>query len=169
MCGLTICTSVYLLLVQGCILCLKMKREISHVTSFAIHSEKFSFFLHVQMFPFARKSKCGGSKISLIIGTTLSLHSSTLMQSFYFLYLFIQQETFSETQTEHLPSLLCRIITSLTRHPLSDTDMISTIQLCTKILSKVQPTMTTSVSHDVLADRSCDLGHDSVDQVEVLT
>lgn len=29
--------------------------------------------------------------------------------------------------------------------------------------------MTTTVSHDVSADRSCDLTHDVVDEVEVLT
>lgn len=53
------------------------------------------------------------------------------------------QETFLETQTEHLPELLRRITLSLTHHcdDIHDTDIKSTLQLCSKLLSKVQPSM----------------------------
>lgn len=80
--------------------------------------------------------------------------------------MYVLQETFSETQTEHLPNLLCSVINSLTSHcaKLCDADVITSLQLCTNILSKVQPTMTTSTSHD----SSCDQSHDLVDVVEVL-
>ncbi|XP_076078008.1 protein DOP1A-like isoform X1 [Mytilus galloprovincialis] len=52
-------------------------------------------------------------------------------------------ETFLETQTEHLPELLRRITLSLAHHcdDIHDTDIKSTLQLCSKLLSKVQPSM----------------------------
>ncbi|KAL4233674.1 Protein dopey-1 [Mactra antiquata] len=87
-----------------------------------------------------------------------------LCQLIGFLLDIVSLETFSETQTEHLPNLLCSVINSLTLHcdQLTDSDVITSLQLCTKILSKVQPTMTTSSSHD----SSCDQSHDLVEMVE---
>ncbi|KAH3737412.1 hypothetical protein DPMN_044005 [Dreissena polymorpha] len=81
----------------------------------------------------------------------------------------LPQETFSETQTEHLPHLLCSLITSLTRHcsHLPDAHILRMLRLCSKILSKVQPTVTVSGSHDHSADTSCDAS--MLEQVEVLT
>ncbi|XP_053397950.1 protein dopey-1-like isoform X3 [Mercenaria mercenaria] len=94
-----------------------------------------------------------------------SVSVGELSQLIAFLLEIVSLETFSETQTEHLPNLLCSIITSLTEYcdKLSDSDVITSLQLCTKILSKVQPTMTTSGSHDL----SCDESHDVVEKVEV--
>ncbi|XP_060070918.1 protein dopey-1-like [Ylistrum balloti] len=55
----------------------------------------------------------------------------------------ISLETFLETQTEHLPDLLYRVTTTLTNHctKIKDTDIKCTLQLCIKLLAKVQPAM----------------------------
>ncbi|XP_062580439.1 protein dopey-1-like isoform X4 [Saccostrea cucullata] len=55
----------------------------------------------------------------------------------------ISLETFLETQTDHLPDLLFRITNTMTLYctDISEGDMSCTIQLCSKLLSKVQPPM----------------------------
>ncbi|XP_021360674.1 protein dopey-1-like isoform X2 [Mizuhopecten yessoensis] len=55
----------------------------------------------------------------------------------------ISLETFLETQTEHLPDLLYRVTTTLTSHctKIKETDIKCTLQLCIKLLAKVQPSM----------------------------
>ena len=57
-------------------------------------------------------------------------------------YTFIQ-ETFLETQTEHLPDLLSRVISSLSMNidSMCDSDIRCVLLTCSKLLSKVQPSM----------------------------
>ncbi|XP_069103129.1 protein DOP1A-like isoform X2 [Argopecten irradians] len=64
----------------------------------------------------------------------------------------ISLETFLETQTEHLPDLLYRLTTTLTCHctKIKEKDIRCTLQLCIKLLAKVQPSM------DVLDSASTD-------------
>ncbi|XP_039603504.1 protein dopey-1 isoform X2 [Polypterus senegalus] len=53
----------------------------------------------------------------------------------------ICQETYIEIQTEHLPQLLLRMVSALTSHlqALQLSELTYSLQLCSKILSKVQP------------------------------
>jgi hypothetical protein len=54
------------------------------------------------------------------------------------------QETYNETQTEYLPDLLRKITTSLTLNcdTLQYDELMACLELCNKILTKVQPSMT---------------------------
>ena len=53
------------------------------------------------------------------------------------------QETYLETQTEHLPELLRQMTTSLTSHcqTLDESELTASLKLCSKILSRVLPSM----------------------------
>ncbi|KAL3881558.1 hypothetical protein ACJMK2_027984, partial [Sinanodonta woodiana] len=79
---------------------------------------------------------------------------SELCELVTFLLDIMSLETFLETQTEHLPDLLNRIIISLTNHcdVVMETEITCTLQLCTKILSKVQPIMTSVKSNKLLGE-----------------
>ncbi|XP_052808898.1 protein dopey-1-like isoform X3 [Mya arenaria] len=106
------------------------------------------------------KGKHGASRQGSVIEGQETATVEDLCELLVFLLDSVSLETFSETQTEHLPNLLHNIILSLDHHcgRLADHDIITTLQLCTKMLSKVQPTMTTSWSHDDPCHQSCDLG-----------
>ncbi|XP_077977408.1 protein DOP1A-like isoform X2 [Glandiceps talaboti] len=58
----------------------------------------------------------------------------------------ISLETYMETQTEHLPELLCQLTMSMTNHSLmlSVNDINEGLNLCSKILTKVLPSMATT-------------------------
>ena len=58
--------------------------------------------------------------------------------------MYFLKETFLETQTDHLPELLRQIMGSLQQHcdKLSDRELIRGLELCSKILTKVQPSVT---------------------------
>uniref|UniRef100_A0ABM0MUJ4 Protein dopey-1-like n=1 Tax=Saccoglossus kowalevskii TaxID=10224 RepID=A0ABM0MUJ4_SACKO len=63
-----------------------------------------------------------------------------------FLLDMLSLETYMETQTEHLPELLCQITISLTNHAsiVSVDDINDGLKLCNKILTKVLPSMATT-------------------------
>ncbi|KAK3576489.1 hypothetical protein CHS0354_034162 [Potamilus streckersoni] len=90
------------------------------------------------------------SNVTTLSGSSVSRQSSLqdqtdqpsiseLCELVTFLLDIMSLETFLETQTEHLPDLLNRIIISLTNHcdVVMETEITCTLQLCTKILSKV--------------------------------
>ena len=56
---------------------------------------------------------------------------------------FLFQESYIEIQTEYLPNLLHHIINSTTKHcsNLTDSETFTILQLCSKVLSHVQPSM----------------------------
>uniref|UniRef100_A0A8C5WDK4 DOP1 leucine zipper like protein A n=1 Tax=Leptobrachium leishanense TaxID=445787 RepID=A0A8C5WDK4_9ANUR len=58
-----------------------------------------------------------------------------------FLLDIVSLETYIEIQTEHLPQLLLRMISALTSHlqSLDLKELVDSLRLCSKILSKVQP------------------------------
>ncbi|ESO88953.1 hypothetical protein LOTGIDRAFT_154021 [Lottia gigantea] len=60
-----------------------------------------------------------------------------------FLLDIISLETYQETQTEHLPELLRHIISSVTTycHSITEYDITSTLKLCSKIFTRVQPSV----------------------------
>lgn len=68
----------------------------------------------------------------------------------------VSLETYSDTPSEHLPSLFLQIVTLLTDHcdMLSPTQTAKALQLCAKILTRVQPTI---VAHSQAADVSLEL------------
>ena len=60
----------------------------------------------------------------------------------YTMVIFIK-EAYAETQTEHLPELLRHVTNSLAKHctHLADAEINTCLQLCTRILSRVLPSM----------------------------
>ncbi|XP_070567212.1 protein DOP1A-like [Ptychodera flava] len=58
----------------------------------------------------------------------------------------VSLETYMETQTEHLPELLCQITMSMSNHclVLDVSDINAGLNLCAKILTKVLPSMATT-------------------------
>ncbi|XP_067674328.1 protein dopey-1-like isoform X1 [Haliotis asinina] len=64
-----------------------------------------------------------------------------------FLLDIVSLEMYLETQTEYLPELLHHIIASVTGHVnhITEAEVTATLKLCTKILEKVQPSMTTGM------------------------
>ncbi|XP_043929288.1 protein dopey-1 [Protopterus annectens] len=60
------------------------------------------------------------------------------------------QETYIEIQTEHLPQLLLRMVSALTSHlqALNLSELTNCLQLCSKILSKVQPPLLSTGSEN---------------------
>ncbi|XP_039275981.1 protein dopey-1 homolog [Nilaparvata lugens] len=71
----------------------------------------------------------------------------------------VSLETYSETPTEHLPSLFLQIVTLLTEHcdTLSPLQTAKGLQLCAKILTRVQPTV---LAHQSLS-QTADTGYGS--------
>ncbi|XP_071956743.1 protein DOP1A-like isoform X2 [Antedon mediterranea] len=63
-----------------------------------------------------------------------------------FLLDIVSLETYVEIPTEHLPQLLCKVTMSMTNYCdyLSPEELKNSLQLCTKLLTKVQPSMVTS-------------------------
>lgn len=69
-------------------------------------------------------------------------------------------ETYSDTPSEHLPSLFLQIVTLLTEHcdTLSPIQTAKALQLCAKILTRVQPA--------IVAHSQSETGYTSTDQSE---
>ncbi|XP_033095946.1 protein dopey-1-like isoform X2 [Anneissia japonica] len=63
-----------------------------------------------------------------------------------FLLDIVSLEAYVEIPTEHLPQLLCKVTMSMTNYCeyLSPEELKSSLQLCNKLLTKVQPSMVTS-------------------------
>lgn len=72
----------------------------------------------------------------------------------------VSLETYSDTPSEHLPSLFLQIVTLLTEHcdTLSPIQTAKALQLCAKILTRVQPA--------VVAHSQSEAGYTSTDQSE---
>ncbi|CAH2249210.1 Hypothetical predicted protein [Pelobates cultripes] len=84
---------------------------------------------------------CDGSKTS-----QLPLINFCLLVDF--LLDIVSLETYIEIQTEHLPQLLLRMISALTSHlqSLDLKELVDSLRLCSKILSKVQPPLLSASS-----------------------
>ncbi|XP_023228488.1 protein dopey-1-like [Centruroides sculpturatus] len=79
-----------------------------------------------------------------------------------FLLNIVSLETYPETRTEYLPDLLTKISNALAKYCdiLMPAELSSSLQLCSKLLSKVQPVVI-SVSSDSENDNSTDVTVDS--------
>lgn len=79
-----------------------------------------------------------------------------------FLLNIVSLETYLETRTEYLPNLLTKISNALAKYCdiLTPTELSSSLQLCSKLLSKVQP-IVISVSSESENDSSTDINLDS--------
>ncbi|XP_054721369.1 protein dopey-1-like [Uloborus diversus] len=67
----------------------------------------------------------------------------------------VSLETYLEARTEYLPKLLCHIFDVISKYckSLSVCDISVAVQLCSKLLSKVQPPLINANSEDVLESR----------------
>lgn len=64
----------------------------------------------------------------------------------------ISLDVYPESTTEHLPDLLHQVVTAATSctEAASDTELTAILSMCSKILSRVQPSMATPTADDVL-------------------
>ena len=62
----------------------------------------------------------------------------------------IFQDVYPESATEHLPDLLHQVITAATSciDSASDLDLLAVLSMCSKLLSRVQPSMAQGVGED---------------------